>query len=262
MKKVRIIIPAYNEENRIARTLDNYCSFFKKAEKNGIKAEIYIVINNTRDRTPEIVKNFMKKFKNLKFIDIKDKGKGLTIIRGFRDSLEAGNFELIGFVDADMATEAQDFYDLIINIDNYDGIIASRWMNGSVVEHKDSVIRKIYSAGFNLLARMILGLNYKDTQCGAKLFKKEALEKIINQLGITQWAFDIDILYKMKLQNLQVKEIPTHWRDMAGSKVKNSTAVQMFFALIRIRLLNSWLKDMVRAYDLLPNYLKIHRAFK
>ena len=164
--KVSIIIPAYNEEKRIGKTLKAYSEFFRKKQKeNKIKSfEIIVVLNACRDNTLGVVKNYQKKYKEIKYLNFKEAGKGFAVIEGFKDALKRKN-DLIGFVDADMATKPEVYYDLIENIRNSDGIIAARWRKDSIIKEKKSIIRKVYSWGFNFLVRSLLFLPYSDTQC-------------------------------------------------------------------------------------------------
>lgn len=252
--KVSIIIPAHNEEKRISETLERYVEFFKRK----IDFEIIIVLNACEDNTPKVVEKYGKKFKEIRVLDFKEKGKGFAIIEGFKDALSREN-DLIGFVDADLATPPEAYYDLIENIKENDGVIASRWLKDSVIKTKQTTLRKITSRGFNFLTKGILFLPYKDTQCGAKLFKREALGKIINKIGITQWAFDVDLLYKARRQGLIIKEIPTVWEDKSGSKVNLLKApFRMFSGIMRLRLLHSPFKFIVKIYDKLPEKIKVH----
>ncbi|MFA5173803.1 MAG: glycosyltransferase [Candidatus Pacearchaeota archaeon] len=257
MKKISIIIPAHNEEKRIDATLERYGEFFSDLNKKKKEyAEILVVINNTTDNTEGVVKIMSKKYPIIKFLNLKPKGKGFAIIEGFKDSL-AKNFDLIGFVDADMSTNPEHFYWLIKSINKNDGAIASRALKESKV--KMSLKRKITHKGFNFLVRILLFLPYKDTQCGAKIFKREALEQIVNELGLTQWGFDVDLLYKLKKRGLKIKEIRTVWEDKGGSKINlKKVPIRMFASVIRLRLLNSRFKKMVDFYDKLPEKIKIH----
>jgi len=237
--KISIIIPAHNEEKRIRKTLEEYQKFFKNLKKQRkVDFEIIIVINDTIDKTEEIVKEFSEKHSEIKFININERGKGLAIIRGFKDSLKRKN-DLIGFVDADMATTPEEFYKLITNLGRYDGIIASRAKQGAVV--KMSLVRKITHRGFNFLVRSLFLINYKDTQCGAKLFKRKVIEKISNELRLTQWAFDVNLLYLCKKKGYKIKEYPTIWRNANNSKIISliRTTMQMFFGAIRLRSIYS-----------------------
>jgi glycosyltransferase involved in cell wall biosynthesis len=258
--KILIIIPAYNEEKRIGNTLEEYANFFteKIKSKEVEDFEIIVVINNTKDKTEEIVRKAGKKYRQIKYLNFKQGGKGFAIIEGFKEALKHEN-ELIGFVDADMATTPEAFYELVEKINGYDGAIASRWLKGSVIKTKQTIMRIITSRGFNFLVRALLFLSYKDTQCGAKLFKRKAVQSIIGDIGITKWAFDIDLLFKMKRKGFNIKEIPTIWEDKKESKLDLfRTPLQMFLALVRLRLIYSPLRFLVRLYDKMPEYIKFH----
>jgi len=243
--KLNIIIPAYNEEKRILKTLHNYSEFFSKRMKNDF--EILVILNGCKDKTLDIVKEFSKGKKYIKFKEFKTPiGKGGAIIEGFK----IAESELIGYVDADGATKPKTFHDLVENIDNHDGIIASRWIKGAVIKKKQPLSRRISSRGFNLLVKLLFGLKIRDTQCGAKLFRKNAIKKITPELGITQWAFDIDLLYRMKKNGFEVIEIPTEWEDIEGSRLNlKKTIPEMFLSIIRLRLIYSPFKSVVKFYD-------------
>ena len=259
-ERVSIILPAYNEEKRIGKTIEEYLKFFSEKKKNReIKDfEILVVLNACKDNTIGVVKFFKKKYREIRFLNFEQGGKGFAITEGFKDALKQKN-DLIGFVDADMATKPDAFYDLIKNIGKKDGIIASRWMKGSIIKTPQTILRIITSRGFNFLTRSILFLNYEDTQCGAKLFKRGAIESVIDELGTAEWAFDIDMLYKLKIKGFKIKESPTTWEDKRGSKL-NLIVVpfKMFSSIIRLRFIYSPFKFVVRLYDKLPEEIKIH----
>ncbi len=258
--KISIIIPAYNEEKRIEKTLKEYLEFFKKLKKEKlIDFEILVIINNTEDRTPEIVKNFSKRYKEIKYLNFKEGGKGFAITKGFKEAMKDKKNELIGFVDADMSTRPEVFYDLVNNIKHYDGIIASRYMKGAVVNPKQSIQRIIVSRIFNFLIRILFLMNYKDTQCGAKLFKTHVLEPIIKELVITKWAFDVNLLYCLKRKGFKIKEFPTIWSDMEYSKLNfKISGPLMALSVLRLRIVNSPFKGFMRLYDKMPEWAKIH----
>ena len=258
-KRLSIIIPAYNEEERIGKTLDRYCNFFEELKnKEVLDYEIVVVLNACKDRTAEVVKSYQKKFRSLKYLEYERGGKGFAIIEGFKYALNKKN-ELIGFVDADLATGPEVFYELVKNIKNYDGVITSRWKKDSIIKTEQTLLRKITSRGFNFLVRSILLLPYSDTQCGAKLFKRKAIEEVIDEIRAIQWAFDIDLLYKLKRRKFRIKEIPTIWEDKRGSKINIiKTPVKMFSSIIRLRFMYSPFKFIVRAYDKMPEGFKIH----
>jgi glycosyltransferase involved in cell wall biosynthesis len=229
--KVCIVIPAYNEQKRIAATLKAYNQFFsdKKTTEN-LDYEILVLINGTTDATPAIVADLQKEMPNLLSREIKEGGKGLAVNVGFSDALTRPN-DLIGFVDADMATSPQAFYDLIAHLDNYDGIIASRYMPGASVTPPRPFIKRWGSKlFFGSLVRILFGLRYYDTQCGAKVFKRKVMETIVPYLSVKQWAFDIELLSLCKKFGFTIKEFPTIWNDQEGSKLQTVSAG---FAMIK-----------------------------
>jgi len=239
--KISITIPAYNEEKRIGRTLEEYGKFFemKKKSKEIEDFEIIVVINNTSDRTEEVVKEKIKVIREIRHLNFKKGGKGFAIIEGFKDALKRDS-DLMGFVDADMATSPEAFYSLSKNINGYDGIIASRAVHGSKVYQKKSFIRIFASRVLNFLVRVFFLLPYRDTQCGAKIFRKRCIENIINRVGMTQWAFDIDLIYQAKKIGFRIKEFPTLWSDRDYSKLNvKKHSIQMLLAIIQLRILNS-----------------------
>jgi len=257
-----IVIPAYNEEKRIGKMLESYGHFFgkKEEEKEIDKFEILVVINGTTDKTEEVVKTFSKKYPQIKCLNLKEAGKGFAIIEGFRKALENRKNKLIGFVDGDLSTPPEAFYDLIRNIKEYDGIIADRWDKKSIVTPKQSHFRRFISRGYNLIVRTLFLFPYADTQCGAKLFKREILENNINKFGRSKWGFDIVLLYCLRKESkAKIKSIPTIWRDKVGSHINlKKTPVRMFASALRLRLSHSPFEFIVRFYKKLPGQFKIH----
>jgi glycosyltransferase involved in cell wall biosynthesis len=258
---ISIVIPAYNEEKRIGKILEFYGGFFnqKKKERKIDDFEIIVVINNTKDSTESIVKGFSKKYKEIRYLNFSHGGKGFAIVQGFKDALKRNN-KLIGFVDADMATPPEAFYDLIKNIRNYDGIIADRWHKKSVIFPRQSFFRRLISRIYNLIIRTLFLFSFRDTQCGAKLFKREILEKNIDKVVSSQWNFDIALLFCLRKEdNARIKSIPTVWHNDENSKVNlRKTPLRMFASSVRLRLIHSPFKFIVRAYRKLPKNLKLN----
>jgi len=255
--KIAIIMPAYNEEKRIGNSLKIYSDFFEiKRKEKEIDYEIAVVINNTKDRTKEIVKEFAKKNKNIIYMDLIKGGKGYATIEGFKDALKRKN-DFIGFVDADASTPPEAFYSLInkiINNGQIGGVIASRYINGSRLSPKPSLSRIVVSRIFNALIRAALMMPYRDTQCGAKLFSRNAIENMIPRLTMSKWAFDVDLIYTARKAGFEIKEIPTIWADKEYSKINfMKSGPWMALGIIRLRLLNSPFKSVMRIYDKMLN---------
>ncbi|MEK6847073.1 MAG: glycosyltransferase [Nanoarchaeota archaeon] len=256
MDKVAIIIPAYNEEKRIMATLKEYSTFFNNIVKNKIlDYNIIVVINNTTDGTDEIVKGFAKKNKKISYIDLLRGGKGYAVIEGFKIALKR-DFDYIGFVDADMATPPEELLKVIKEARNTDGAIADRYLKDSEIHPTPSVKRLIARRVFNFLIRALLLVPFGDTQCGAKFFKRDVLNIVINKLSMSQWAFDAELLYHLHKQGYKIKSVPTKWYDKEYSKINFWRAGPwMALGVVRLRLLNSNLKSFVRIYDKLIRFI-------
>ena len=243
--KLSIVVPAYNEEDRIGKMLAAYLPYF--AERYGDGFEIIVSINHSRDRTEEIVRDLEKAHPQLRaLVDPRPIGKGGAIMAGGA----AARGELIGFVDADGATPPEAFDDLVGNIGDAGLIIASRRLPGSTVSPRQPWKRRFASRVFNFLVRRLFKLRITDTQCGAKLMTAEAWRAIVPHIGLTKWAFDVDMLFKTRRARYEIREIPTTWRDVGGSKLRiGPVSFQMLLAICRLRLLYSPFRWVVTLYD-------------
>ena len=242
MVNISIVIPAHNEERRIERTLRAYHQFFVQLREQGIlDFELVVVLNGCTDNTLGVVNDVQADLDGIVVIDLPQAGKGLAIKAGFADALTRSN-DLIGFVDADMATQPQFFYELVEKIGEYDGVIASRYMPGARVYPPRPWIKRWGSwLIYESLVFVLFGLRYYDLQCGAKLFKRKVVETITPHLTVQQWAFDVELLYLCKKFGFKIKEIPTVWHDQADSKLKLTSGLRMLGSLIRVRFRHSWL---------------------
>jgi len=258
MDKVAIVVPANNEENRMGKMLENYLFYFKNLKKNNLlNFEVIVVLNACKDNTFSVVKGY--KTDELKILNFERGGKGFAIVEGFKEALK-GNSELIGFVDADMSTPPNAFYGLIKHIGNADGILANRWDKRSDIRPKQNLTRRILSRGYNRIVRILFLFNYRDTQCGAKLFKRELIEKIYPEIGSSEWGFDVELLFYAKKEKAKIKSIPTRWHDEIGSAINiKRTPITMFLSAIRLRLIHSPFRFMVRAYKILPEKWQFHK---
>ena len=234
--KISIIIPAYNEEGRIERTVRAYHQFFsEKQQQNNLAFELVIVLNGCKDKTLRVVEQVRNDLgSQIIVINLREAGKGLAIKTGFADALTREN-DLIGFVDADMATAPTAFYDLIMNINNADGVIASRYMPGAKITPERPAYKRWGSRLiYEPYVWLLFGLSYYDYQCGAKLFKRAVIERITPQLTVAQWAFDVELLYLCKKNGFIIKEVPTVWHDQADSKLTLRGGLRMFGALFDV----------------------------
>ena len=243
--KLSLVIPAYNEETRLKPMLDDYVPYF--TGKYGAEVEFIIVVNGSIDRTEDVAREYAKRCPQIRLIvEPRKVGKGGAIMLGFA----AARGVLAGFVDADNSTPPSAYEDLVEHIGDAGGIIASRWRKESKVSPRQPLARRIASRVFNLLIRVMFGLRISDTQCGAKLMRRDALQVVMPRLGLTRWAFDVDLLFQLRRAGYRVIEWPTTWRDAAGSKLKvGRVSLEMFMAICRLRLLYSPFRWVVALYD-------------
>lgn len=243
--RLSIIIPAYNEAARLGRMLEAYLPYFN--QRYGAEVELIIVVNGSRDQTENMVRQYAARFAQVQaIVEPRRIGKGGAIMLG----LARAQGELIGFVDADGSTPPEAFQDLAARIGAGGVIIASRWCAGAVVNPRQPLARRVASRIFNWLVRVMFDLRITDTQCGAKLMSREAVRRVQPHLGITRWAFDVDLLFQLRRAGYAVREIPTVWHDQSGSRVKvGRVSLEMFVALVRLRLLYSPFKWVVTVYD-------------
>ncbi len=250
MKTLGLVIPAHNEERRIGPTLEEYGLFFDKlASQKILDCKIYVVINNTIDKTEQIVKKYSNKYKRISYVDLLHGGKGYAIIEGFKHFIK-GNFDLIGFVDADMATSPEEFYKLVLASKNADGAIADRYLPASKIRPKPSLSRLFAKRLFNFLIRTLLFLPFGDTQCGAKVFKKKPLQSVMKNLSMSQWAFDVELLYHIYKKEFDIRVVPTVWTDKEYSTINFWRAGPwMALGVLRLRILNSPFRIFLKIYD-------------
>jgi glycosyltransferase involved in cell wall biosynthesis len=243
--KLSIVVPAYNEEGRIGKMLEAYLPYF--ASRYGNDFELIVSVNGSTDRTEETVRAMQPRFSQLRMmVEPCPIGKGGAIMAG--GNVARG--EWIGFVDADGATPPAAFDDLVTHIGDAGLIIASRRLPGAVVSPRQPWQRRVASRVFNFLVRQLFKLRITDTQCGAKLMTAEAWRAIVPHIGLTKWAFDVDMLFKTRRARYPIKEIPTTWSDIGGSKLRvGRVSFQMFLAICRLRLLYSSLRWVVTLYD-------------
>lgn len=201
-----IIIPTFREEKRIERCITESLFFFRNNAR--IKNfEIIFVADKSGDKTPDIIKNHLPENPELKLLVNEERlQKGFSVRRG---ALEAKH-DIVMFYDVDLSTPLYETNKFLDFIDDYDILIASRGMKDSKVEKKWSKI--FWSRGFSLMKRILFGINFKDTQCGFKMFKGDS-KKVFEKQTIRSSAFDVELLFIAKKLNYRINELPVTWID-------------------------------------------------
>ena len=213
--ELSIIVPAYNEQDRIKPTLEEYLSSFSGTHKG--QFEIIVVLNGCHDSTREVVASIQGSSQEVVLIEFENPlGKGGAIIQG----MNSAQGSLIAYVDADNMVGAKETQKLIAALKKSDIAIADRF-NGNQIGNTQPLIRRVISVCSRIWIKSFLGLPYSDTQCGAKAFKAVAWNKISAKVAETGWAFDLEVLAVAKKFNFSVAEIPVEWKHVAeGSKVR------------------------------------------
>ncbi len=240
-----LLIPAYNEERRIEPMLRGYAQFFAKNYSG--KIQILAVLNGCTDDTLGVVRRVAADYFSVGALEFREPiGKGGALIEGLKLAPLA---DLVGYADADGATSPQAFLDLVRRIGAADCVIGSRWLPGAVIHQSQSGQRRFASRVFHFIVQLLFWMNIRDTQCGAKVMKREVVEKVHPFLRIADMAFDINLLVAIHRAGFKILEVPTEWTDQAGSKVVlGYSSLTMLLSVIRVRLIYSpfykWLRPL------------------
>jgi len=220
-----LVIPAYNEENRIV-------SFFNTI--TGFDGELIIVCDGT-DTTAEVVEQIAREQTDLRIRCLRfgsRLGKGGGVIAG----LKAAQSPLIGYVDADGSTSLKEVTRLFSYLGKYDGVFGYRWVPGSKLQVRQGLLRQLESRGFNLFIRLLFGLKYQDTQCGAKVFKKSAIDVVLPIMVSRGFEFDVELLWRLAGAGYIIGEFPIEWQNKGDSRVKKRDMIRMLIGLVTVRL--------------------------
>jgi glycosyltransferase involved in cell wall biosynthesis len=209
-----IVIPAYNESARIGATLERVLAY---VGQQGWDAEIIVVNDGSRDDTPHIVRSYAARHPRLRMIENPgNRGKGYSVRHGM---LSAGG-DLRLFTDADMSSPIEEGHKLFEAIARgADMAIGSRWLDPELQTHRQSMQRQLMGRAFNLVPRLVLGLHYKDTQCGFKAFTRRAAEILFPQQRIDGWGFDPELLFLARKSGLKVEEVAVTWAHAEGTRI-------------------------------------------
>lgn len=225
--KLSLVIPAYNEEKRISRVIDSYSTFLDKK----YDYELLIVCDGN-DNTALIVRGMMADDPRIRLLEFPTRqGKGGAIIKGFKES----HGELVGFVDSDDSVSPLDFDKLIHSLNGADCVIASRRVKGARISAPQPWGRRLSSKVFNVLINRIFNLGIKDTQCGAKVFKKSILEPLLPLMKTRGFEFDVELLWRIKNADFRIKEVPVEWKHEGGSTFSLKYSGIMFLNLLKLR---------------------------
>ena len=252
-----LLVPAYNEEERIEATLRRFIEVFDR--RVPAQYTIVVVLNGCRDRTLEIVKRVSQEHPRVEALNFPERiGKGGALIRGIHS---APTVDFIGYVDADGATAPEEFLRLLDLCHGRDCVIGSRWLPGSILHRQQTVTRQCASRVFHFIVQLLFGLGVKDTQCPAKVFSSKASLAVQSKLRIADLAFDVNLLYAIKRAGFEIHEEATEWTDQLGSKVTQTlfrSSIVMFLSVIRLRLFYSPIYPLLRPFRWLEEWIYLH----
>lgn len=240
-----IVIPCYNEAERLK--LSDYQSFIEKNPK----FTLCFVNDGSTDKTLDVLKNFQRKLMSLNrgmetqllFVDMpQNGGKAAAVKAGVNYLIENTNIKNIGFVDADLATGFDDYMNLVTVLEenNLDAVLGSRKLN-SDMDMERSAFRQMASFVFGKFIGGIVGLDIKDTQCGAKVFSRTIAKEVFAESFQSKWLFDIEILIRIrnyfgKNRAMDfVNEVALNkWEEIDGSKITIKDSIQFPIQLCQI----------------------------
>lgn len=229
--KLSVVIPAYNEEGRLPRTLRAMDEYLQKQDYG---YEILVVSDGSQDRTAEVVNELAQEIQNLRVMgEQENHGKGYSVREGM---LEARGAYRV-FSDADNSTSVDHIEKMWPEFERgFAVVIGSRDIKGAVIAVSQPWWRRRLGDAFNLIVQGISGLwGVWDTQCGFKGFTRKAAEAIFAKSIINGWAFDVELLLLAKKMGYPIKEIPVTWVNDPESKVNFKSMIRMLFEVFAIR---------------------------
>ena len=224
-----IVIPAYNEQNRLPSSLEQIFHFL---QQQSFTSEVLVIENGSTDNTFQIVQEYARKYPTLHGIHNDVRGKGLAIQRGITEA--RGDY--IFMCDADLSMPVEEISKFLPpQLPQLDIAIASRETPGSV-RYNEPYYRHLTGRVFNTLIRWLVLPGLQDTQCGFKCIRAEVAREIVPDQTLTGWAFDVELLYIARRRGYQIVEIPIDWYFNADSKISVlRDSWRMFLDLLLIR---------------------------
>lgn len=226
-----IVIPAYNESARLGASLERVLAYVRTQRWD---AEVIVVNDGSRDNTAEIVLHCMAKDPIVKLLENPgNRGKGYSV----RNGVLHAEGRIILFTDADLSAPIEEAPRLLGALDaGADIAIGSRWLRAETQTQRQPLHRQLFGRIFNLMLRVSLGLQFADTQCGFKAFKRPAAQAIFPLQKIERWGFDPEILFLARKMGYKVEEVPVLWGHSGGARINPLTdGMRMFQEMLRVR---------------------------
>jgi dolichyl-phosphate beta-glucosyltransferase len=226
-----IVIPAYNESQRIGESLERVLAYIAREHW---MAEVIVVNDGSRDDTAEMVRRIARQNPAVRLVENPgNRGKGYSVRHGMTEA----RGDVLLFTDADLSSPIEEADKLFAAIAaGADVAIGSRWLQAELQSERQPLYRQLFGRIFNLLLRIALGLQYKDTQCGFKAFSRRAAQAVFSRQRIERWAFDPELLFLAHKFGMVVREVPVRWAHDERSKIHPlKDGFKMFTEILRVR---------------------------
>ena len=212
---VSVVLPAYNEERTIERTVGTTLDTLGEFLPGG-SFDVLVAEDGCEDRTPDIAAKLAREDDRVRHVHSETRlGRGGALRRAFR----AARGETLAYFDTDLATDMSHLEELIESVRSGEAAVAtgSRWMPGNVAERPAQ--RGVPSRAYNTLVRSVLRSDVRDHQCGFKAFDREALYSLLGDVEDDHWFFDTELLVRAQRAGYRVREFPVQWTPKGDSKV-------------------------------------------
>jgi len=230
-RSISIVVPAYNESARLGPTLDRVLSFVRQQAWD---AEVIVVDDGSVDGTADLVREYARRNSMVRLVQNRgNRGKGYSV----RNGVLSAQGTIVVFTDADLSAPIEEAQKLISAIETgADVAIGSRWVRSELQTQRQSLARQVLGRGFNLLLRILLRLDFKDTQCGFKAFRRSAARALFSLQRIEGWGFDPEILFLAGRLGFKVAEVPVVWAHDEGTRIHPlADGSKMLLEILRIR---------------------------
>ncbi len=247
-KKISIVIPAYNEAEKIGATLSEIQAFFYR-QTRWHTYEVIVVADGCTDHTVAIVKEYCRIFPELQIISYPaNQGKGFAVKTGIR--MTSGC--MVAFMDADLSTPLTELFRLAVPIENRtaDMAIGSRRVPGSNITVRQPWHRRIMGRCLSVFSRFVIGMTFYDTQCGFKLFDGRVARDLFARGNCPHFGFDLEILSIAIRRGYRVAEIGVTWRNDTASSVRPvRDSVRVLALACKLRLSPLSLTGKIKSID-------------
>eukprot|EP01025_Chloroclados_australasicus_P027136 TRINITY_DN2693_c0_g1_i2.p2 TRINITY_DN2693_c0_g1~~TRINITY_DN2693_c0_g1_i2.p2 ORF type:complete len:328 (-),score=41.97 TRINITY_DN2693_c0_g1_i2:381-1364(-) len=254
-KYLTIVLPAYNEKYRIPQTLDeilSYLSMRQKRSGSSFTYEVIVVDDGSTDRTDNVVYKYVQQhgLDTIRLISYRpNRGKGFAVKAGLMSAM--GQYVLMA--DSDGATPIRELEQLEKQMSASNGnaqvqktnigiVLGSRAHLQTKAVAQRTAIRNFLMRGFHFLVMSVVGNEILDSQCGFKLYTREAVAEIFPNIRLQRWCQDVEIIYVAQQLGIAMKEVAVNWTEMPGSKIKFTSILHMALEIVGLKVAYSWLK--------------------